>query len=44
MPLPNQTFLLGAQFWFQWAVADPAGQLLAIASVTNGLYAVIGAP
>jgi len=44
LPLPSLPSLLGAQLWLQWAVADPAGQLLNLVSLTNGLYVVIGAP
>ncbi len=44
LPIPPVTALLGVGLVFQWAVADPAGQFLGITSLTNGLYAVIGAP
>jgi ELWxxDGT repeat protein len=42
LPLPNDPSLLGGQLFMQWLVADPSGQLLGLASMSNGLMVLIG--
>ena len=42
LPVPANPALLGAQLFAQWIVLDPNGQLLGIASLSDGLRIQIG--
>lgn len=42
VPVPAVPQLVGAELWWQWAVVDPNGAYVNLASLSDGLYTVIG--